>query len=207
MSTNSWLGFLLKLIESGGDGARILRQLREQLELPNWSYLPGHRHQQGWPGWWLGKFGGKFGRRVCQLHASDQQCQFPRGLQVMSTSYHQAWYCEENKGEENKAKFIRKIKKTISTKGGCLIYPWCGTTLYDTVISSYYEQSSGNLSRQPFQNVTQPPFFSSSSSIISDELDFNLFWGMAFKSWIDNSWTWAARTFTAACLTAVSKSH
>ena len=102
MSTNSWLGFLLKLIESGGDGARILRQLREQLELPNWSYLPGHRHQQGWPGWWLGKFGGKFGRRVCQLHASDQQCQFPRGLQVMSTSYHQAWYCEKNKGEENK---------------------------------------------------------------------------------------------------------
>ena len=69
------------------------------------------------------------------------------------------------------------------------------------------EQSSGNLSRQPFQNVTQPPFFSSSSSIISDELDFNLFWGMAFKSWIDNSWTWAARTFTAACLTAVSKIH
>ena len=132
MSTNSWLGFLLKLIESGGDGARILRQLREQLELPNWSYLPGHRHQQGWPGWWLGKFGGKFGRRVCQLHASDQQCQFPRGLQVMSTSYHQAWYCEENKGEENKAKFIRKIKKTISTKGGRLIYPWWNDPVWMT---------------------------------------------------------------------------
>ena len=134
MSTNSWLGFLLKLIESGGDGARILRQLREQLELPNWSYLPGHRHQQGWPGWWLGKFGGKFGRRVCQLHASDQQCQFPRGLQVMSTSYHQAWYCEENKGEENKAKFIRKIKKTRSTKGGRLIYPWWNDPVWHSYI-------------------------------------------------------------------------
>ena len=67
MSTNNWLECFIKTYwKWGGRRSDIKAITPVQLELPNLPYLPLNRHQQGWPGRWLGKFRrqisrGKFG--------------------------------------------------------------------------------------------------------------------------------------------------